>query len=145
MKYFNRSAFISHFNIYNSISAITRMNEFLTLQLPTVEGNGIYIGVKLSPTKICVPSLKLCFSLFNFASFFLFSKILLQFFLLAKQTIVFSDLDVTGLPNQWQTSMSFSSIYTFILDIIEITVFSKLLSSMESGIPLMTMLYLLPY
>ena len=52
MKYFNRSAFISHFNTYNSISAITRMNEFLTLQLPTVEGNGLYIGVKLSPTKI---------------------------------------------------------------------------------------------
>ena len=86
MKYFNRLAFISHFNTYNSISAITRMNEFLTLQLPTVEGNGLYIGVKLSPTKICVPSLKLCFSLFNFASFFLFSKILLQFFLLAKRT-----------------------------------------------------------
>ena len=41
MKYFNRSAFISHFNIYNSISAITRMNEFLMLQLPTVEGNGL--------------------------------------------------------------------------------------------------------
>ena len=40
MKYFNRLAFISHFNVYNSISAITRMNEFLTLQLPTVEGNG---------------------------------------------------------------------------------------------------------
>ena len=122
------------------------MNEFLTLQLPTVEGNGIYIGVKLSPTKICVPSLKLCFSLFNFASFFLFSKILLQFFLLAKRTIVFLDLDVTsGLPNLWQASMSFSSILTFISDIMEITVFSKLLSSMESGISLITMLFLLPY
>ena len=41
MKYFNRSAFISHFNIFNSISAVTGMNEFLTLQLPTVEGNGV--------------------------------------------------------------------------------------------------------
>ena len=115
---------------------------FSFLQLKVMDS---FIGVKLSLTNIFVPFLKLCFSLFNFASFFLFSKILLQFFLLAKQTIVFSDLDVTGLPNQWQASMSFSSIYTFILDIIEITVFSKLLSSMESGIPLMTMLYLLPY
>ena len=41
MKYFNMLTFISHSNIYNSISAIAGMNELLTLQLPTVEGNGL--------------------------------------------------------------------------------------------------------
>ena len=116
---------------------------FSFLQLKAMDS---FIGIQLSLTNIFVPSLKLCFWLFNFADFFLFSKILLQFFLLAKRTIVFLDLDVTsGLPNLWQASMSFSSILTFISDIMEITVFSKLLSSMESGISLITMLFLLPY
>ena len=41
MKYFNKSVFISHSNIYYSISAVTGMNEFFTLQTPTVEGNGL--------------------------------------------------------------------------------------------------------
>ena len=105
-----------------------------------------FIGVKLSLTRIFVPSLKLCFSLFNFASFFLFSKILLQLFLLKKRPIVFLDFDPTsGLPNLWQASMSFSSTFKFISDIIEITVFSKFLSSMETSIPLITMLFILSY
>ena len=116
---------------------------FSFLQLKAMDS---FIGVKLSLTKIFVPSLKLCFPLLFSLSFFLFSKILLQFFLLTKRTIVFLDLDVaSGLPNLWQSFMSFSSIFTFILDAIEIAVFSKLLSSMESGIPLITVLFLLPY
>ena len=116
---------------------------FSFLQLKAMDS---FIGVKLSLTKSFVPSLKLCFWLFNFAGFLLFSKILLQFFLLAKRTIVFLDLDVTsGLPNLWQASMSFSSIFTFISDIMEMAVFSKLLPSMEPGIPLITMLFVLPY
>ena len=121
------------------------MNEFLMRSFLQLKAINSFISVKLSLTKIFVPSLKLCFSLFNLASFFLFSKILLQFFLLTKQTTVFLDFDLTsGLPNLWQASMSFSSMFTFMSN-MEKTVFSKLLSSMESGIPLITMLFLLPF
>ena len=61
-------------------------------------------------------------------------------------TIALLYFDLTsGLPNLWLASTSFSSIFIFMSDIMEITVFSKLLSSMESGIPLITMLFFLPY
>ena len=113
---------------------------------PQLKAMDSFIGVQVLLTKMFAPFLKLCFSIFNFASFFLFSKILLQFFLLTKRTIVFLDLDVTSsLINLWQASISFSSIFTFLSDMIKIIVFLKLFSSMESGVPLITMLFLLSY
>ena len=144
MKYFNRPAFISNSNIYCSISTVTGMNEFLMLYLPTVE----LIQCCQAFTKfnkLFAPSLKLCFCLFNFASFFLFSKVLLQLFLLTKQTIAFLGFNITsGLLNLSEASMPHFSIFTFISDIMEITATSKLLSSTESNITLI-MLFLLPY
>ena len=110
---------------------------FSFLQLKAVDS---FISVKLSVTKMFVPSLKLCFWLFNLASFFLFSKILLQFFLLAKRTMIWMLHQVCQIYDK-----PLSHFLQFISDIIEITVFSKLLSSVESGIPLISMLFLLPY
>ena len=116
---------------------------FSFLQLKAMD---TFIGVKVSLIKSFVPSQRFCFSLFNFASFFLFLKISLQVFLLTKETIVFLDFNLTpGLLNLWQASMSLSKIFLFLSGIMEITVFSKFLSSMESGIPLITMLFLLSY
>ena len=62
------------------------------------------------------------------------------------KTIDFFYFNLTsGLPNLWKASMSLSLIYTFISDIMEITVNSKLLSPVESGISLLIMFFLLPY
>ena len=72
MKCFSRLGFISHSNIFNSISAVTGMHEFLTLQLPRVEVMDSFIGVKLLLIKMFVPSLRYVFSLFNLASFFIY-------------------------------------------------------------------------
>ena len=49
------------------------------------------------------------------------------------------------LQNLWKAFTSLSSKFTFISDIMEITVLSKLLLSMESGIPLLKMLFFFPY
>ena len=90
MKYFDRSAFISHSNIYNSVSVVTGMNEFLTVLLPTVAGNGLIHWCQAFINKnFCSLSEVMLFIIFNVASFFLFSKILLQLFPLTKQAIVF--------------------------------------------------------
>ena len=63
-----------------------------------------------------------------------------------KRNNLFLDLDLTsGLPNLWQASMPFSSIFTFMSEIMKITAFSKSLSSMESGILLITVLIFLLY
>ena len=108
---------------------------FSFLQLKVLDS---FIGVKLSLIKFFVPSLNLCY-FYYFASFFLFSKIGLQLFLLTKVTIVFFDSNlILALPNLWQAPMSFFW-YLFVLYL-----FSKLLW-MKSGIPLRRVLFLLPY
>ena len=84
---------------------------FSFLQLKVLDS---FIGVKLSLIKFFVPSLNLCY-FYYFASFFLFSKIWLQLFLLIKVTIVFFDSNLTSaLPNLWQAPMSFFFILFFI-------------------------------
>ena len=80
MKYFNRSAFISHFNIFNSISAVTGMNEFLTLQFPTVEGNGlIHCCHAFTSKNFCSLSKVMFFIILILQVSFFFLTILLQF------------------------------------------------------------------
>ena len=72
MKYVNRSAFISHSNIFYSISAVTGMNEFFMLQLPSVEGVGLIHWCQAFTNKV------FC-SLSKFMLFLLFCKFLFIF------------------------------------------------------------------
>ena len=140
MKCFNRSAFISDFNIYNSISAVRRMNELLTLQHLTVEGNWLIHWYQAFTHK-------------NFCSlseFMLSIIIFIKFLFIFKNFIAIFPVDKTnnclfrfGCCIRFAKSMTkfdvIFSIFTFILDTIEIE------SSMELGIPLITMLFLLSY
>ena len=81
-----------------------------------------------------------------------FSKLLFIFksfianFPVDKILTVFLNFNLTlRLQNLSKAFISLSSKLTFISDIMKITVFSKLLLSMESGIPLLKMLFFFPY
>ena len=95
-------------------------------------------GIKL------VPAWNLCFSLFNFKSFFLLAKTFSQFFMLTNLTMVFCVLEV-GFPIRRHTSISLGSTCTSMSSKTDMTVLSKLLSGTFSGIPLKTTLFRLPY
>ena len=77
MKYFNRSVSISHFNIHNSISDVTGVNDFYALASYSLGHWTHSLVSSFHWQNKFVPFLKLCF---YFASFSLFLKILLQFF-----------------------------------------------------------------
>ena len=102
-----------------------------------------FMGVRFSLTKILVPAWKLCFSLFNFKSFFLLAKIFSQFFLLTNSAMVFCVLEV-HLSIPWHASISLGFTCTSMSDKTDMTVFSKLLLVTFSGIWLKATLLRLP-
>ena len=79
------------------------------------------------------------------AKFFLFSNAFLQYFLFVKRTIVFLLAVLQyDLPILWQASKSLILISPSTSFIISLTVLSKSLSLVSSGMPEMMMLFLLP-
>ena len=79
------------------------------------------------------------------AKFFLLSNTFLQYFLFIKQTIVFlGAVPQSDLPILWQASLSLL-LSTSTYFVISTTVLTKSLSLMSSGMPEMTILFLLSY
>ena len=78
--------------------------------------------------------------------FFLLSNTFLQYFVFIKQTIVFiGAVPQSDLPILWQASLSLLLLSTSTYFVISTTVLPKSLSLMSSGMPEMTILFLLSY
>ena len=136
MENLDRSIFFPKFDSDNVISRKATMNETIVLQLSAVVGNWLIHGCQILICKNFWYFAQNCMLLSILLSFFLINKTFLQIFLFTKRTIVFWDLSLSGLPNLWQTSISWISTKTSISAKTDITDSSKTSSETNSEISL---------